>query len=157
MNKSKIKTYGISLLIALGVGGVSAFLTNMGMENFEKAVKPALTPPNIVFPIVWTILFTLMAISSARVYMSPNSDEKRRGLLIYIIQLAANFIWSILFFNFQAYGFAFFWLLFLWLLILLMILSFFKSDKLSAYLQIPYLLWVSFAGYLNFMVWILNK
>lgn len=157
MNKSKIKTYGISLAISLGVGVVSALLTNMGMENFEKANKPALTPPNIVFPIVWTILFILMAVSSGRIYLSEKSEQRSKGLLIYIMQLAANFIWCILFFNFTAYGFAFFWLIFLFSLILMMIICFSKSDKISAYLQIPYLLWVAFAGYLNLMVWILNK
>ncbi len=156
MNKSKIKTYAISLLIALGVGGLSALLTNMGMDNYDAAAKPALTPPDIVFPIVWTILFALMGISSAKVYMSPASTDRSRGLLIYALQLAANFIWSILFFNFQAYNFAFFWLILLWVLILLMIIFFRKSVKLAAYLQIPYLLWVSFALYLNYMVWMLN-
>lgn len=157
MNKSKLKTYAVSLLIALGVGGVSALLTNMGMENYGAAVKPALTPPDIVFPIVWTILFTLMGISAARIYMSPVSRQRSWGLLIYILQLAANFIWSLIFFNLQAYGFAFFWLIVLWILILLMIISFSKTDKAAAFLQIPYLLWVSFALYLNYMIWMLNR
>ena len=157
MNKSKTKTYAVSLAIALITGGVSALLTNMGMENYRMAEKPALTPPDIVFPIVWTVLFILMGISAARVWLTPDSREKAQGLRLYLLQLAANFIWSILFFNLQAYGFAFVWLIFLWLLILLMIISFSKSDKLAAYLQIPYLLWVTFAGYLNFMVWMLNR
>lgn len=157
MNKSKIKTYAVSLLIALGVGGVSALLTNMGMENYKMAEKPAFTPPDIVFPIVWTVLFLLMGISSARIYLSPVSVQRSRGLLIYVLQLAANFIWSLLFFNLQAYGLAFFWLIFLSVLILLMIIVFSKTDKIAAYLQIPYFLWVSFAGVLNFMVWMLNK
>lgn len=157
MNKSKIKTYAVSLLISLGVGGVSALLTNMGMDNYDAAAKPALTPPDIVFPIVWTILFALMGISAARIYMSPVSRQRSQGLLIYVIQLAVNFIWSLIFFNLQAYGFAFFWLILLWSLILLMILSFRKTDKAAALLQIPYLLWVSFALYLNYMVWMLNK
>ncbi len=157
MNKSKTKTYGISLAIALLVGGLSALLTNMGMENYKTAQKPALTPPDIVFPIVWTVLFILMAISAARVYLAPVSRERSRGLLIYALQLAFNFLWSIFFFNLQAYGFAFFWLLALWVLILLMIIIFAQTDRLAGLLQIPYLLWVSFAAYLNFMVWMLNK
>lgn len=157
INKSKLKTYGISIAFTLIVGGISALLTSMGMDSYRLAEKPALTPPEIVFPIVWTILFTLMGIGAARVWLTPDSKDKAQGIRIYLLQLAANVVWSILFFNLQAYGFAFFWLIFLWLLILLMIVSFFKSDKLAAYLQIPYLLWVSFAGYLNFMVWMLNK
>jgi tryptophan-rich sensory protein len=157
INKSKIKTYAVSLAIALITGGLSALLTNMGMDSYRAAEKPALTPPEIVFPIVWTILFILMGISAARIWLSPDSKNKVQGLRIYILQLTFNFIWSILFFNLQAYGFAFIWLIILWLLILLMIISFSKSDKLAAYLQIPYLLWVTFASYLNLMVWLLNK
>ena len=157
INKSKIKTYAVSLAIALITGGLSALLTNMGMDSYRAAEKPALTPPEIVFPIVWTILFILMGISAARVWLSPGSRQKAQGLRLYCLQLAFNFTWSILFFNLQAYSFAFIWLIILWLLILLMIISFSKSDKLAAYLQIPYLLWVTFAGYLNFMVWMLNR
>ncbi len=156
-SKIKIKTYVVSLAIALITGGVSALLTNMGMDNYRLVEKPALTPPEIVFPIVWTVLFILMGISAARVWLAPDSQDKAQGLRLYFLQLAANFVWSILFFNLQAYGFSFVWLIFLWLLILVMIVSFSKSDKLAAYLQIPYLLWVTFAGYLNFMVWMLNR
>ena len=157
MNKSKVKTYGISIAIVLGVGALSSLLTSMGMDNYAMAEKPALTPPDIVFPIVWTILFTLMGISAARVWILSDMKEKNGGLLLYLLQLGANFLWSILFFNLQAYGFAFFWILLLWALILLMIISFSKTDKIAGYLQIPYLLWVTFAAYLNFMVWMLNK
>ena len=156
-DKSKLKPYAVSLAITLIIGGLSALFTNMGMDNYRAAEKPALTPPEIVFPIVWTILFILMGIGAARVWLSPDSKHKVQGLRLYILQLTFNFIWSILFFNFQAYGFAFIWLIILWLLILLMIISFSKSDKLAAYLQIPYLLWVTFASYLNFMVWMLNR
>lgn len=157
MNKSKTKTYAISIAITLVIGGISALLTNMGMDSYRAAEKPALTPPEIVFPIVWTILFVLMGISAARVWLTPDSKEKVQGLRLYILQLAFNFAWSILFFNFQAYGLSFIWLIILWLLILLMIIAFTRSDKAAGLLQIPYLLWVSFAGYLNFMVWMLNK
>lgn len=157
IDKSKIKTYAVSLAITLITGGVSALLINLGIDDYRLAQKPALSPPEIVFPIVWTVLFILMAVGAARVWLTPDSKAKAKGLRLYILQLAANFIWSILFFNFQAYALAFFWLIFLWLLILLMIIAFSKSDKIAAYMQIPYLLWVSFAGYLNFMVWMLNR
>ena len=157
INKGKAKTYAVSIAIALIVGGLSALFTNMGMDNYRLAEKPALTPPEIVFPIVWTILFALMGISAARVWIATSDKSKSGGLLIYIIQLFVNFLWSIFFFNLQAYGLSFFWLLFLWALILIMIIAFSKTDKIAAYLQIPYLLWVSFAAYLNFMVWMLNK
>ena len=157
MNKSKTKVYGISIAISLVIGGLSALFTMMGMEDYRLAEKPALTPPEIVFPIVWTILYTLMGISAARVWIASEDKGRNGGLMLYAIQLVVNFFWSIIFFTLQAYGFAFFWLLFLWLLVLLMIISFSKTDKLAAYLQVPYLLWLTFAGYLNFMVWMLNK
>ena len=157
MNKSKVKTYGISIAIALGVGVLSALLTSMGMERYALAEKPALTPPDIVFPIVWTILFTLMGTSSARIWIASDKTQKSGSLLIYMLQLAANFIWSILFFNLQAYGFAFLWIILLWVLILLMIISFYRVDKIAAWLQVPYLLWVSFAAYLNYMIWMMNR
>ena len=157
MNKSKTKVYGISIALSLVIGGLSALFTMMGMEDYRLAEKPALTPPEIVFPIVWTILYTLMGISAARVWIASEDKGSNGGLILYAIQLVVNFFWSIIFFTLQAYGFAFFWLLFLWLLVLLMIISFSKTDKIAAYLQVPYLLWLSFAGYLNFMVWMLNK
>lgn len=157
MNKSKTKIYGIFIAISLAIGGLSALFTNMGMDDYRLAQKPALTPPEIVFPIVWTILYTLMGISAARVWIASEDKGSNGGLMLYAIQLVVNFFWSVIFFTLQAYGFAFFWLLFLWLLVLLMIISFSKTDKIAAYLQIPYLLWLTFAGYLNFMVWMLNK
>ena len=157
MNKNKTKVYGISIAISLVIGGLSALFTMMGMENYRLADKPALTPPEIVFPIVWTILYLLMGISAARVWIASEDKGSNGGLMLNAIQLVVNFFWSIIFFTLQAYGFAFFWLLFLWLLVLLMIISFSKTDKLAAYLQVPYLLWLTFAAYLNFMVWMLNK
>ena len=157
LNKSKTKIYALSIAVSLIVGGLSALFTNMGMDEYRMAEKPPLTPPEIVFPIVWTILFILMGISAGRVWIASRDRGRNGGLLVYVIQLMVNFLWSIFFFNLQAYGFSFFWLLFLWALILVMIISFSKTDKIAAYLQIPYLLWVTFAAYLNFMVWVLNK
>ena len=157
LDKSKLKVYGIFLLITGAVGGLSALLTNMGMDSYKAAEKPALTPPEIVFPIVWSILFILMAISAARIWLTDNSRMRNRSMLLYGLQLCFNFLWSVLFFNFQAYGFSVLWLAVLCVLILLMIIQFYKSDKPAGLLQIPYLLWVSFALYLNFMVWMLNK
>ena len=152
-----MKTYAYSILFAIVVGGVAGLLTSMGMDEYALAEKPNLTPPDIVFPVVWTILYVLMGISSARIFMLDNSKERNRSLIVYLVQLFFNFFWSILFFNFQAYAFSFFWLIALWALILAMIIMFSRLDKLAAYLQIPYLLWVSFAGYLNLMVWLLNR
>lgn len=157
MDKSKLKVYGLFILITEAVGTVAGLLTTLGMEKYSAVEKPALTPPEIVFPIVWAILYALMAVGAARVWLTEESEEKDKGLKLYVVQLGMNFLWSILFFNFQAYGFSFFWLLGLLLVIVLMTLTFYKSDRIAAYLQIPYILWVSFAGYLNFMVWLLNR
>ena len=157
MDKSKLKVYGLFILITEAVGTVAGLLTTLGMEKYSAVEKPALTPPEIVFPIVWTILYALMAVSAARVWLTEESEEKDKGLKLYVVQLGMNFLWSILFFNFQAYSLSFFWLLGLLSVIVLMTLTFYKSDRIAAYLQIPYILWVSFAGYLNFMVWLLNR
>lgn len=97
-----------------------------------------------------------MGIGAARIYLSDKPGWKQ-ALIIFGVQLAVNFLWSLLFFNLQALGFSFIWLIVLWVLIILMIISFWKIDRPAALLQIPYLLWVAFAGYLNCAIWILNK
>ncbi len=157
IDKSKLKVYGIFLLITGAVGGLSALLTNMGMDSYKEAEKPPLTPPDIVFPIVWSVLFTLMAISAARVWLTDNSRLRNHAMIVYFIQLFFNFFWSVLFFNFQAYALAFIWIIGLWILILMMIVRFYRADRIAGLLQIPYLLWVTFAAYLNLMVYLLNK
>ena len=151
------KIYGIWILIAEAVGALSGFLSRNGMEIYtSQIVQPPLSPPAILFPIVWGILYALMGISAARIYLSAPSKERSLGLNIFAVQLVVNFFWSLIFFNAQAYGFAFIWLLLLWGLVLWMILTFRKVDPLAAWLQIPYLLWLTFAAYLNAGVWYLN-
>ena len=105
---------------------------------------------------MWSILYALMGIGAARIYLAPPSKSRSLGLNLFISQLVVNFFWSPLFFNLQAFGLAFFWLLLLWGLVLGMILTFRKVDPLAAKLQIPYLMWLTFAAYLNFGVWYLN-
>lgn len=156
--KKNIKAYIIGILIPLGVGALAAFLTKDSMNIYQQIVKPPLAPPGIIFPIVWTILYTLMGIGSVMIYKSDNADkeEKTDALFIYTLQLIANFLWSILFFNLNAYLLSFVLLVILWALILYMIISFTKINSVAGFLQIPYLLWVTFAGYLNIMIYILN-
>ena len=151
------KPYLFFIGLSEAVGVIAGLLTRGGMEQYKLLEKPALTPPDIVFPIVWSILYALMGISAARIYLSNTTEERNRGLRLFFLQLVINFFWSIIFFNLQAFGFAFIWLLLLWILIVLMIRSFVQTNRLAAYLQIPYLIWVSFALYLNLMVWILNR
>ena len=132
-------------------------MTREGTAHYvATAVKPPLTPPSVVFPVVWVLLFALMGIGAARVYLAPVSQYRKRSLLLFFVQLIFNVGWSLLFFNAQRFGAAFFWLLMLWVLILWMTLTFRKVDEWAAKLQIPYLLWVAFAAYLNAGVWLLN-
>ena len=105
---------------------------------------------------VWTLLYALMGIGAARIYQSPPSKARSLGLNLFVAQLVVNFFWSPIFFNLRAFGFAFVWLLLLWVLVLWMSLVFRKVDRTAARLQIPYLLWLTFAAYLNLGVWYLN-
>ena len=158
MKKFTRKTYVFWILLTEAIGAFSGYLTRDAAKSYtDTIIQPPLSPPAIVFPIVWGILFALMGIGVARIYSAPASSARSRSLLLFLVQLAFNFFWSIIFFNFQAFGFAFIWLIVLWFLILFMIFSFHKVDKLAAWLQIPYFLWVTFAAYLNFGIWILNK
>lgn len=151
-----LKALITSILISIGVGALSAFLTRNSMDIYEELIVPPLAPPSWVFPVVWTILFILMGISAYLIYIS-DSPYKNSALKIYAIQLVVNFFWTIIFFNLEMYLFAFIWLLLLLVLIILMIMSFSMINKTAAYLQIPYLLWVMFAGYLNLSIYLLNK
>lgn len=149
-----LKSVGIPLL----VGGLAAFLTRDGMEIFSVIEKPPLSPPGFLFPVVWTILYILMGLAAYLICTADAPGEQiSDALTAYWIQLAINFLWPVFFFDYQWYLFSFFWLLFLWLLIALMIKSFSKISGLAAYLCVAYFVWVTFAGYLNFGIWWLNR
>ena len=147
----------VNIAAALLVGALSAFASG-NMDVFDSVPKPPLTPPAALFPVVWTILFILMGTGISLVLTSASKPaQKKESLKLYIAQLIFNFFWSILFFNLRLFGVAFFWLLALWVLIVLMTFSFKKSSKTAAYLQIPYILWVTFAGYLNLSIFFLAR
>ena len=156
--KPYLKTYIIAIAIPLGVGLLSAFFTKDNMSLYSEIVTPPLAPPGWLFPIVWTLLYTLMGVSSALVYMNRmvNPEAARAGLTHYAISLIVNFAWSIIFFNVRAFTLALVWLALLLYLIIRTIISYHKVSPAAAYLQIPYALWVAFAGYLNFGIVILN-
>ncbi len=145
----------VCVLIPLAVGGLAAFFTRNSMDLYETINKPALSPPGILFPIVWTILYTLMGISLYLVYRS-DSPYRPAAILIFALQLIANFVWSLIFFNGRMFTFAFVWIILLWLLIIAMIVEFRKVKPIAAWLQIPYFLWVTFAAYLNLSIAIMN-
>jgi len=154
----KYRLLFVCLAIPLAVGGLSALLSRAGMEAFAFRNMPALSPPGWLFPVVWTLLYLLMGLASCRVLVSDAPrEQRRRALGTYALQLVFNFFWSILFFNGELYLLAFVWLVLLWLLIALTAIRFYEIDKTAAYLLIPYLLWVAFAGYLNLAVYFLNR
>lgn len=150
------RIYAFFIILCEAVGLVSGLISMMGMREFGGVNQSVLTPPGIVFPIVWVILYALMGIGAARVWLSEDSIQRMKVLTVFAVQLAVNFLWSIIFFNLQAFQLAFWWLILLWVLIIVMITLYMKADKLAAYLQIPYLLWVTFAGYLTYMTWMMN-
>jgi tryptophan-rich sensory protein len=129
----------------------------MEMDWFMNLVKPSFYPPVIAFPVVWTILYTMMGISLFMVVRQPMSSDRTNGILVFGMQLFLNFWWSIFFFRFQRPDVAFGEMLLLWLTILWMIVTFRKVKPVAAYLQIPYLLWVSFASVLDGALWYLNR
>ncbi len=150
-----LKRLVISLLVPLAVGGIAGIITGGSSDVYSQFVKPPLSPPGWVFPVVWTILYICMGLAFYFVWQS-DAPSKSTAMQMYFIQLAMNFVWPILFFSFGAYGFSFVWLLVLWILILFTVLAFYAADKKAGYLMILYLLWVAFAGYLNLGVYILN-
>lgn len=146
----------ICLAIPLGVGGLSALLTSGNMQMFEEINKPPLSPPGWLFPVVWTILYILMGIALYLVVVAKENKGKLAAYISFGAQLFFNFFWSIIFFNARAYLFAFVWLVLLWAAIIVNIYFFNKVNKTSAKLLVPYLIWVTFAGYLNFGIYLLN-
>ena len=156
--KTRTKTYLWSILVTLAVGGLAAFLTRNNMEVYETINKPNLAPPGFLFPIVWGVLYVLMGVSVANVIIKcrENGAYVMPCIGIYAAQLVVNFFWSIIFFNFRAFLFSFVWILLLWVLVILMIKCFYKISKGAAYINIPYFLWVTFAAYLNYMIYTLN-
>lgn len=151
----KAKPYVFSILLALTVGGLSALATANNMNIYDKITMPPLSPPGWLFPVVWTILFILMGISAALIFVS-DSAQKESALFVYAVSLVLNFTWSILFFNMQAFILSFIVLVGLWVSIIITIVKYFTIDKTAAWLQLPYLIWVTFAGYLNAAIVILN-
>lgn len=147
----------LCLAIPLAVGGLGALLS-AGMSDYGAMVKPPLSPPGWVFPVVWSILYLLMGYASYRVVESGAPKEDiRKALTLYGLQLAANFLWPLLFFGAGWFLLSFFWLIALWVLIFLTLRTFSRIDETAGNLLIPYILWVTFAAYLNFGIYLFNR
>ena len=154
----KFRPLIVSILIPLAVGGLSAFLTRDAMKLFGMVKQPPLSPPSWLFPVVWSILYILMGIASCRIWTSDVSVSRRdRALRFYAVSLAFNFLWPIFFFGMELYLFSFLWLILLWLLVLICVILFYYISDTAGKLMIPYLVWLTFAGYLNLGVWLLNR
>ena len=137
------------------IGGFFSFFIN-SRGFYNSLEKPPLSPPGVLFPIVWSILYVLMGIS---LYLVSESDStnKEQSYLIYIVQLVVNSLWTLLFFGFGLQLLSFLWILLLIVLVVIMIINFYKANKLAGLLQIPYLLWLLFAAYLNLAIFIINR
>ena len=152
MSKEEI----ISLLIPLIGGFLSGIISMSGIKEFDSLIKPILSPPGFIFPIIWTILYVLMGISSYLIY-NENEINSSCCLKIYAINLFLNFLWTPIFFGLNLRLFSFIWIILLDIVIVYMIYCFYKVNKKAAYLQIPYLIWSLFATYLNLAFYLINR
>ena len=157
LRKINFKSLLICIAIPLFVGGLSALFTMGSMDDFAALNQPPLSPPGWLFPVVWTILYILMGVASY-IVLEENVSElvKKSAFSVYFLQLGFNFFWSIIFFSFGAYEIAFAWLCVLLALIIINTVRFWRINKYSGILMLPYIAWVIFAGYLNFAIAILN-
>ncbi len=153
LNWDRIKTYIVSILVPVVLGGIVGFIIS-GSMDYEELIQPVLSPPSFVFPIVWTILYILMGISYGILKDKMLVDSSISG--IYYIQLFVNLLWPIAFFVFKWRLFAFIWIVVLDILVIIMAVRFYNKNKTAGLLQIPYILWTLFASYLNLFVYLLN-
>ena len=154
---TKIRPYVGFSALALLVGGLSSMITQGQMEAFSALRQPPLSPPGWVFPVAWTILYLLMGVGMAIVWRKSDGERRRRAVTLWGVQLAANFLWPLLFFLWQLRLLSLVWLAVLLILVANMTSEFEKTSVNAARMQIPYLLWLLFAAYLNLGVWILNR
>lgn len=155
INKINWKRLLTSILVSLGTGIVAGLLTRGSVTDYAVIEKPSFAPPAWLFPVVWGILYVLMGIS-AYIILESRCNNRSAALRIYALQLAVNFLWPVIFFDLKTYTLAFVWILILWVLIISMTISFYRYNKTAAYLQIPYLLWVTFATVLTYAVAVMN-
>lgn len=157
-NKTTKKIFEIifAILLPLGGGFLISLLTMNAIGQFNTFKQPPLTPPAWLFPVAWSILYILMGIASYFIYKLKKSKSRKVALTLYLIQLGFNFLWTIIFFNFHWFWLAFIWLAIMWVIILVLMVKTIKISKPAFYLLLPYLLWCTFAAYLNIGIAMLN-
>ena len=152
------KSYLFWIILCEAVGILAGMFSKDGMEQYLQTVtQPSFAPPPAIFPVVWAVLYALMGVGMARVWLYGVVPEKLTAQNLFVAQLILNFFWPLIFFNVMAFGFAFLWIILLWILVLAMLLAFWRQDTLAGFLQLPYLLWITFAAFLNFTVWMQNS
>ena len=158
MNGRQIRRLIICIALPLVTGALSGYIIKDDITGwYAQLQKPVFDPPNWLFAPVWTLLYILMGVSYFMIYELKPDDTRAKALLAFYVQLGLNFFWSIIFFNMHRPAAALLEIALLWVSILLMIFLFRKLNPLAAYLQIPYLLWVSFATLLNAAIWTMNQ
>ena len=151
-------TYLYWIIFTEAVGGIAGYMTREDVKIYASTiVKPYLSPPALLFPVVWTVLYALMGVSAARVCAAPVSQERTEGLRLFMVQLGINFAWCFVFFKLRMFLAASLLLAVMLVIVLMMCVRFRKIDQLSAYLQMPYVMWLMFAEYLSIGVYVLNR
>ena len=157
----KYKPYIVSFIVTFGIAALSSYFTGDSSIVYNDIVKPKFSPPGYVFGIVWPILYLLMAVAAGSIYKTENISEvaktyKNKAIGLYLVQIIINGIWPVLFFKYEMFLISFIWIIILWILIIFMLIIFKKISNIAAYMIVPYFLWVSFAAYLNLMIYMLN-
>lgn len=156
--KFDLKALLLNIFIPIILGGLVGYFIKGSIGTYEVLKKPIIAPPGIVFPIVWTILYFLMGLAAYRIYLKIKDGKGgNNAYFTYWIQLVFNYFWSFIFFTFKLYGISFIWIVILFILVVITFIKFFKIDKKAGVLLIPYLIWLIYAGILNFYIWILNE
>ena len=158
MNKTLTLKFLISILLPLSLGAIAGMFTSQSVPEWYAALnRPSFNPPNWIFGPVWTTLYILMGISFFLIWKQEASKVRNRAILIFLLQLLLNFAWSFIFFYFNMIGLALVEIILLWISIVMMLVVFYKIKPIASYINIPYLLWVTFATVLNAGYYFLNR
>lgn len=158
MKNIRVGKFILAMCVPLIMGMISAALSAQGMAAYGEMVKPPLSPPAWVFSAAWTILYLMMGFAAYRIMVSmPGTQGRGTALLLFWSQLIMNFFWSLIFFRWEQYLTAFIWLIVMWSIVVACTMRFYNINKMAGWLLVPYVLWLSFAAYLNLGAWMLSR